>query len=40
MNWDQSIKFSMYAEFQLIIDYRLRYCNVTQKERVIFQLSA
>ena len=37
--WDQSIKFSIYAEFQLKM-YEQRYCNVTQKERVIFRPSA
>ena len=45
--WGQSIKFSMYAEFQLKmlsigwnIKHSPRYCNVTQKERLVFQPSA
>ena len=39
--WDQSIKFSMYTEFQLImLSIGVRYCNVTQKEPVSFRPSA
>ena len=38
--WDQSIKLSLNGEFQLNLQYRLRYHNVAQKQQVILQPSA